>query len=367
MPTLKRIGFVATGDELVNGDILNTNCQRFCQRFLEQSLLPGQQVVVGDDESDIAAAIEFLRPKHSAIITIGGLGPTSDDVTRNSLARALQLPLVYAAEAWDWIVDKLQSLGYAEVPETNRQQAYFPEGATLLRNLNGTAAGCHLSLGDQDFFMLPGPPNECLPLFEQHVLPTLLQRGYASPVQRQSWLLLGVSEGDMAGKLQPLAREYPDVTLGFRVSYPYLEVKLVSANPAALDLLSQRITPSLAPHVVSTSQHTATQQLRAWLCDHAVTLQIEDSATHGALLQQLLSPKTASRLLTPASTTQIRLSGLQHYWQATPGIINDELTVELETPTFAQRAVIPVPLRGERTLVSACERTAWWVLNHLRK
>src|SRR5688572_4831260 len=99
----QRVGFVATGDELVNGDILNTNSQYCCQRLIEHSIIPGQQLVVGDHREEIQRAIRYLWPTHSAIITIGGLGPTADDVTRYGLADALDLPLQFYPPAWHWI------------------------------------------------------------------------------------------------------------------------------------------------------------------------------------------------------------------------------------------------------------------------
>ncbi len=360
------IGFVATGDEVVNGDILNTNCQRFCQSLIAQGMIPGQQVVVGDNQADITAAINYLRATHRAVITIGGLGPTSDDVTRQSLAAALGLELTVFPETWQWIVDKLQSLGYIAVPETNRQQTWFPIGATPLRNQHGTAAGCHFAYQGQDFFMLPGPPNECLPLFSEEVLPRLQRAGYASQLQRKNWLLLGVSEGDMAGKLQPIAANYPSVTLGFRVHYPYLEIKLVSDDLAALSTLSQQFEQLFGNLVVSDCQQTATQQLLAWILNTKSTVTIKDTATHGALLQRLLTPATAKQLLAPTAALQIELSGLDHYWQGDSSNTEDTLALTLQDHRGAERFTITVPLRGERTLLSACERTAWSLLQHLR-
>src|SRR3990167_10571146 len=149
--TAKRIGFVATGNELMNGDILNTNVQYFCAQLLKNAMIPGQHVVVGDSETEIQQAIEYLLPTHSAIITIGGLGPTVDDRTRIGLAQALHRPLEFYPEAWDWVVHKITSLGYSFVPENNRQQAYFPKGATTLKNNEGTAAGCYVHHQDHAF------------------------------------------------------------------------------------------------------------------------------------------------------------------------------------------------------------------------
>jgi nicotinamide-nucleotide amidase len=364
MKTHKKIGLIATGDELIHGDILNTNGQRFCQRFVELGMLPGQQITVGDNCVEIENAIRYLRQTHAAIITIGGLGPTIDDVTRRALANALARPLEYHAQAWDWIVEKIHSLGYTDVPENNRQQAFFPSGAEIFRNEHGTAAACYIKEGAgemrQDFFMLPGPPNECLPLFEREVLTRLSTKDYITPCRRLSWLLIGVSEGAMAERLEPLLLNYPDVQLGFRVSYPYLEIKLASENHAALDLASADIVKIIGPQVVSQTRETASELLKKYLKQHHIYLLIEDHATRGAF------SKAFEKHDTDTIPLKLVIRGLTQYWDNPKTLSNDFIDIHLEGELAGENILknwrIDAPLRGERSIPAAVERIAYRLL-----
>ena len=368
MVTRKKIGLIATGDELIHGDIVNTNGQRFCQRFIDLGMLPGQQITVGDDCAEIEAAIRYLRQTHSAIITIGGLGPTIDDVTRRALANAVARPLEYHEEAWVWIVEKIRSLGYAEIPENNRQQTFFPKGAEIFRNFNGTAAACYVQEHDCDFFMLPGPPNECLALFEREVLPRLQKNGYETNCRRLSWLLIGVSEGAIAEQLEPLLLSYPAVQLGFRVSYPYLEVKLASEDHSELEKASASVTAVIQNHIVSTTRETASELLKKWLLENHVNLIIDDQATRGAFYSVFsrFLHDTSNMSHNNHNVLKITLQGLGQYWKNQVTSNNsgqDYVDISFEWEHLGTETKktwrLDIPLRGERSIPAAIERISF--------
>ena len=247
---MKRVAFVCTGEELVIGDIEDTNSTFFAQQFVKNDIHPGQRVIVGDDETEIENAIRYLQPLHQTIITIGGLGPTSDDRTRYALSKALNCPLVFYDSVWQWIVDRVNQFTQkkSEITENNRQQAWFPEGSQPIFNANGTAAACYLQHDGKDIFMLPGPPNECRPIFQEVVLPLLQKQNYPYKIYRRSWLLFGVSESKIADQLEKIERD-PNCALGYRVHYPYLEIKLWSNNEIALNRISKKFDIILAPYL----------------------------------------------------------------------------------------------------------------------
>ncbi len=247
---MKRVGFVCTGEELVIGACQDTNSTIFAQQFTEHHIQAGQRVTVGDETHEIESAINFLLSTHHALITIGGLGPTSDDRTRYALSKAIHQELEFNDEAWQWIVERFTKKNL-EIPETNRQQALLPIGSTPIYNANGSAAACYVHHEGKDIFMLPGPPNECLPIFQEVVLPMLLQKNYAHHIYRHSWMLYGVSESSIAAQLESLELE-PQCTLGYRVHKPYLEIKLWSDNQEALNKMIQKFDPLLKPHVKKT-------------------------------------------------------------------------------------------------------------------
>lgn len=249
MAEIKKVGFLITGEEIVIGDIQDTNSRTFSQELIAHHIEPGQRVTVGDEEQDITRGIHYLLPEHHALITIGGLGPTSDDRTRYGLAKALDLELIFHTEAWEWIVERMTAKAL-KIPPTNRQQALLPKGSLPLHNPNGTAAGCYIHYHHKDIFMLPGPPSECIPIFKSQVLPILLKHNYTHEIFRYYWSLINVNESEIADQLERITKD-ASCHLGYRVHYPYLEIKIWSDNKIALEEYKEKIIPILEPHLTT--------------------------------------------------------------------------------------------------------------------
>ena len=159
------IGILGTGDELIQGDILNTNAQSISRELVFRDIQPGVQLIVADEVHTMARSIQFLLSEHDIVITIGGLGPTCDDVTRDAVALALGLPLEFHPPSWNRLESRFKQNNIV-LTENNRQQCCFPKGSEVLVNENGSANGCIAFSCNKVVFMLPGPPIECLPLFE---------------------------------------------------------------------------------------------------------------------------------------------------------------------------------------------------------
>ncbi len=254
LSTSYQVALLATGDEICNGDIINSNSHEIAQRLFSEGIQVSTHMSLPDNLAALENGMRFLLQNHSALITTGGLGPTSDDLTRQALSHVLHRPLVFDEATWETIVARIKRFGIHPPPESNRQQALFPQGATIIPNPNGTAAGCmirqiHADHHEQFIFMLPGPPAECLPLFETVVLPTLKNNSFQKIVCYKKWLLTGVSEAAIAEKLDKLAQPFDCVT-GYRFYYPYLEFKLYSNNQADFDALLPLINEAIAPYLV---------------------------------------------------------------------------------------------------------------------
>ncbi len=211
-----KVALLSTGDELTNGSVLNTNSFQFADRLFDHFIQPGMHLTVNDDQSQIEQGIRFLLAGHQALVISGGLGPTSDDRTRFALSTVIAQPLIFDEESWQRIVARLNRLAL-QIPECNRQQCLFPIDAEIYPNDNGTAPGCRITFGEQQIFMLPGPPFECMPMLTEKVIPFLLSKNYARPQFRYQWLLLNVSEGNIAALLDPLV-ENSGCQIGYR--YP---------------------------------------------------------------------------------------------------------------------------------------------------
>lgn len=243
------IALLATGDEIVAGDILNTNSQEIAHALFHEKMFVSQHQSVRDNEQDIVHAILSLLERNNALIITGGLGPTTDDRTRLALAKAIQRPLYFDEVVWQAILDRfLMRYGQIDIPLSNRQQAFFPEGATIFPNRNGSAAGCLCLHHRKMIFMLPGPPHECLPMFHHYVLPELKTAQFIQNIHSERWKLFGVSEAYIAEKLESALQGLMCQT-GYRAMPSYVEFKLFANDPQILSQGINAINPLLLPYL----------------------------------------------------------------------------------------------------------------------
>jgi molybdenum cofactor synthesis domain-containing protein len=245
--TVNSVALIATGDELSNGDILNTNGATIAQQLFALGISVGEHVIVADDEAAIVKAMTYQLQNHTNLIMTGGLGPTSDDLTRFALAKYLNVPLSFDDAMWEHICARMRQRGFT-IQDNNRQQCLFPEGAEILPNLHGSAAGCYITQHDKHIFMLPGPPKECMPMFSDYVIPKLAH--LAQPVYRLKWVLQGVAESEIAAKIEAAIPQL-NCQFGYRWNYPQLEFKLSACDAATLEQAKKEIMPVVEKYLVS--------------------------------------------------------------------------------------------------------------------
>lgn len=358
----KRIAFLCTGDEIVNGEILDSNTPHFAQRLIENNFVPGTRLIVSDDQKEMELGIRYLLQDHAVLITTGGLGPTSDDRTRFALSDALEEPLEFDDASWERINSMLNRLN-VEIPENNRQQCLFPASAEIFANDNGTASACCVTKGEQLIFMLPGPPNECRPIFDKYILPRLQQADLQQMIHRRSWILLGVSEGKIAKNLDPLV-EGTDCDIGYRVNYPYLEVKLQSTNEDALEAMIPKLEAQIHDRLISRDKRIASTLFREYLQKTKLTFSILDEATQGRLATTLMWPDLYDHIIfsEKPSDIKVKIEGLKEYWRNTETNTSD-MTISIELNGQTHSDTIKVPVRGKRTPMYAVELICHWLLN----
>lgn len=363
----KKVALLATGDELTRGDILNTNAQYIAQRLFETGIAIGLHMVADDQQTTIEQAITYLLQEHDAIIITGGLGPTSDDRTRFAVAAVTHHMLVFDDSAWENIVTRIKRFGFNEVPESNKRQALFPLGATIFPNPNGTAAGCGLIYQNKWIFMLPGPPAECRPMFENYVIPTLINVQFPHVFYYKKWFLFGVSEGHIAAQLDPLAEKYA-CTVGYRIIFPYIEFKISAENKQQFEQLCTAVLPIITPHLFNDGQSPISQTLKLELEKLTTRIEITDTATGGRLQNLLQTPKTYQQLhfnldatdgQSNAKNLHVYIGGLTEYWENQTDC--KETTLKITIKHNAQNKVInhSLPYREERTLLYAVELIAY--------
>lgn len=165
---------IAVGTELLLGNIVNTDAQMLSQGLSALGINVYYHTVVGDNPERLRSAVEVARTRADIIITTGGLGPTCDDLTKTVLAECFGKKLVYDEDSAMRIRSFFGRLHRdREMTENNLQQAWLPEGCTIFTNDWGTAPGCAFKAEGVHVLMLPGPPNECAPMFRHRAVPYL--------------------------------------------------------------------------------------------------------------------------------------------------------------------------------------------------
>ncbi|STX39258.1 competence/damage-inducible protein A [Legionella feeleii] len=311
------IALLATGDEIIHGDTLNTNSYNIAHALSSEGLSLGLQLACSDKEEEIQACIRFLATNHDIIIITGGLGPTSDDRTRFALGHFLQTPLIEFPDAIEHIRSRLKS-GHIELSPGNRQQALFPAEATLLANPNGTAMGCYYSWQNKLFILLPGPPRECLPMFNNYILP-LLQQTEHSDKHIFKWRLFGVAESQIAQQIDDALANI-DCQTGYRLETPYVECKVRCKEHLAATV-KQIMDPIVAPHIIATPTQKASECFSERIQQLQMPIAIIDEVTGGILQTLLQQPGSYPWLKfydSPDAKVHFHLQGLKEYWEQKP-------------------------------------------------
>lgn len=342
-----QIAILATGDEIITGDTLNTNAAVFAKNLSSEGIVVRTHLSAGDDTSALISSIDYLLNNHDVLISIGGLGPTSDDKTRFAFAKYCGLPLVEAREAINHITARVTGSG-RQMNAGQAQQALFPEHAKLFSNPFGTALGCHFLWKGKNIFWLPGPPQECLPMFENYIMP-LLRSQAVNNKKLLIWQLFGVSEGEIAIRLDQLLADIECVT-GYRADAPYLEFK-VSSHPSLEEEIKRLVEPIVNPYIICDPRKKMHNVFRENLIQYKRKISVIDEATGGMLESLIYTPETRRYLdFNGKSDNIFHFNGMENYWKTASGKNTIHLMYQIgqvagyesqEVPFFGSTWVLP--------------------------
>ncbi len=205
-----RAEIISVGTELLLGDIVNSNSQFLARELAAYGIDTIYQSTVGDNRERLKQALELALSRCEAVFLTGGLGPTEDDLTRETVAECLGLPLVLHEESEQRIRAYFERTG-KEYTENNRKQAILPEGCTVFPNDHGTAPGCAIEQDGKRVVLLPGPPREMIPMFFDEVAAYLTQCS-GGTIHSHTVGVFGIPEAAIDERLQDLmAGENPTV------------------------------------------------------------------------------------------------------------------------------------------------------------
>ncbi len=204
---------LCVGTELLLGNVVNTNATDISEALSELGINVYFHTVVGDNPDRLRSAVDIAASRADIIITTGGLGPTCDDLTKQTLADAFGLKMVFIEEEAQRIRGYFsKSLHNNKMTDNNLRQAEFPESCTILRNDCGTAPGCVFRAKDKIIIMLPGPPRECKEMLQNCAVP-YLKRLSNSEIASHMIRVFGMGESAMEDKLRDRMLELKNPTL----------------------------------------------------------------------------------------------------------------------------------------------------------
>ncbi|MBP7707760.1 MAG: competence/damage-inducible protein A [Candidatus Aminicenantes bacterium] len=284
---------IAVGSELLTPDFQDTNSLYLTAGLDTLGIAVAFKTIVGDEERDLARALRTALGRADVVLCMGGLGPTEDDRTRETLAKVLGRRLVFRAAIRERIRARFRRRGWP-MTSSNLKQCYVIEGAEVLENPNGTAPGQWLEAGRRRVALLPGPPREIKPMFDGLVLPRLagLGRGFAA---RRVLRLTGLGESAMENLLRPVYRTVPEgVTVTTLAGPGELSIHLTfrggpdrAAAEARLDGLEAAVGRVLGPWIYSRDGSGLETVVGSLLRERGATLACAESCTGGLIGHRL--------------------------------------------------------------------------------
>ena len=206
------VEIVCVGTELLLGNIVNTNAAFLAEQCAALGLSCYYQSVVGDNEERLGAVLKMAMERSDVVILCGGLGPTPDDLTKETAAKVCGMPLAEDAHTRERIEAYFEKSQWKIIPDNNWKQAEGREGAIVVDNYNGTAPGLILETGEKTVILLPGPPNEMIPMFKEQIAP-YLNRLQPEMIVSKMIKLAGIGESQVADEIDDLIQAQTNPTI----------------------------------------------------------------------------------------------------------------------------------------------------------
>lgn len=291
---------IAIGSELLAPDRSDTNSLWLTEKLNSIGIEVKLKTIVGDDDARLEEAIRDATRRSKVVITTGGLGPTEDDITRKVAARALGRRLLLDETILSELRERFRSFGHV-MPERNSRQAMVIDKAEVLPNPNGSAPGLFIEHEGVAIVLLPGPPREMRPMFENHVQPKLAGRAGNVKVVRRMLRVAGLGESAVDEKIAPIYTQYenPQTTILFNQSE--IEIHLTARGRteaeagALLDRLSEQLEERLGNAVFSFAGEKMEEVVGLKLTVGGYTLSVAESCTGGLIAQRVTEVPGSSK------------------------------------------------------------------------
>ena len=331
---------IAVGSELLLGQIANTNAQFISRQLSELGVNVYYHTVVGDNPTRLKRAIDIAEERAELIIFSGGLGPTKDDLTKETIAKHLDLELVYDAFAMETI-ESFFAKRKRPMTDNNRKQALVLEGCHVLTNHHGMAPGMLLTRGKHTYILLPGPPKELEPMFQFEAKPELAKKQNDGALIRSHVLrFYGIGEAELEVRVQNILDEQTNPTVAPLASDGEVTLRITAKANTAIEvetLIEKKVREILAivgEYCYGVNDDSLASIAVRTLQQHGLTLAAAESLTAGLLQSELAEIPGVSNVLvggviTYTEQAKIEQLGIAPELLSEHGVVSEACATEM--------------------------------------
>ncbi len=294
---------IAVGTEILLGHIVNTNAVYLSKKLARLGIDLYYRTTVGDNPVRLAGVLKEALLRSDIVFTMGGLGPTVDDITLSSICSATSGELIFDKKIKNLVMRHFRKRGLKKTPKDALRQAYVPHGARWFENKVGTAPGILIERGKKILVALPGPPRELIPIFENNVVPYLEKMGIAGngTIKTRRIKIVGLVEAEVNRIVKDLLVIGPGTTLGIYVHLGEVELKITSKaknEKTAADEIKKvegKIRKRLGNHIYGTDNESLEFVVGKMLAGKRKTIAVAESATGGLIANRITNISGSSR------------------------------------------------------------------------
>jgi competence/damage-inducible protein CinA-like protein len=328
------VELITTGSELMLGFTINSHLSYIARQLAGIGLRLNRQVTVSDDRIEMRAVVLEALPRSEVLLITGGLGPTSDDFTRDVVAELLGRKLVRDETVAADIAERLRKRRI-RLPESIYVQALVPLGAQVLPNRNGTAPGLAIEHEGKLILLLPGPPRELKPMFEEYVLPVLAKHfGTPDRFDCRVFKVVGLAESIVEEEVARAVADLQDLELGYSAKMGEVEVRIISGLKSQITEAESRIRSALGENVYGTGDDRLEEVVVKMLTAARQTVAVAESCTGGLVANRITNVSGSSEVfingcVTYSNESKTRLLGVREETIARHGAVSEEVAREM--------------------------------------
>lgn len=351
------VELIAVGTEILLGNIVNTNAAYLAEKCAGLGLSCYYQGVVGDNWERLTGMLKTALDRSDIVILSGGLGPTQDDLTKEAATQVMGMDLIEDAHSLEMIQSYFKTRGL-EMTENNKKQAMVPEGAIVIDNANGTAPGIIIEKDGKRIILLPGPPNELVPMFENSIAP-YLEKLCPGIIYSRTVKICGMGESKVETMVRDLmdGKENPTVAPYAKTGEVHLRVTARAEDEKAAKQLVKPVVKELKSRLGSniyTTEEDVTLEKAVvdLLLTNELTVSTTESCTGGMLAARLINIPGVSEVfksghITYSNKAKRKLVGVKKSTLHKHGAVSEQVAGEMaEGTALLTKADVTVAITG---------------------